>query len=499
MTIASSTNKTSPFAGNDTTGPWAFTFKTLDEADLEVIKLVSGVESVLVLNTDYTVSLNGDQEASPGGDITTTANVATGETLVIRRVVEALQGVDLVQGGAFNPSVIETALDRLTMLAQQLGEEVDRSVKVDLTSGDDPATLIASVIAAETAATASADAAAASEAAAAASETAAGISETNAAASAVTAQAAADSVMWNDVVFKTSADSPITITDADTGKLFALDCTSGAITVNLPAISGLTLSTPWSVGFRKQDATANAVTINRNGTDTIDGAASTTITTQNIGKVLVPDTDPSPDVWTSMSFGAELADGSVTTAKLANSAFSGLTGVSAATDDEVPIADTSDSGNKKKVTIASLLALGAAFPTGTKMLFQQTAAPTGWTKDTTHNDKALRVVSGTASDGGTSAFSTVFGKTATDTHTLTTAQMPSHSHSLSAGADGNFTSITTTSRFAVYDSNAESLHTINAQSVANTNSIVSAGSGSSHSHNIDIRVQYVDLIIASKD
>ena len=28
------------------------------------------------------------------------------------------------------------------------------------------------------------------------------------------------------------------------------------------------------------------------------------------------------------------------------------------------------------------------FPQGTSMLFQQTAAPTGWTKQTTHNDKA---------------------------------------------------------------------------------------------------------------
>ena len=53
---------------------------------------------------------------------------------------------------------------------------------------------------------------------------------------------------------------------------------------------------------------------------------------------------------------------------------------------------------------------------GTRMLFQQTAAPTGWTKDTTHNDKALRIVSGTASSGGTLSFSTVFGKTVTDGH-----------------------------------------------------------------------------------
>src|SRR5258705_1060032 len=67
-----------------------------------------------------------------------------------------------------------------------------------------------------------------------------------------------------------------------------------------------------------------------------------------------------------------------------------------------------------------------AFDPGTKMLFQQTTAPTGWTKDTTHNDKALRVVSGTASSGGSSAFSTVFGKTATDAVTLSQGNVPSY-------------------------------------------------------------------------
>lgn len=47
-------------------------------------------------------------------------------------------------------------------------------------------------------------------------------------------------------------------------------------------------------------------------------------------------------------------------------------------------------------------------PTGTKMVFVQTAAPTGWTKDVTHNNKALRIVNGTAGTGGTTAFTTVF-------------------------------------------------------------------------------------------
>ena len=49
------------------------------------------------------------------------------------------------------------------------------------------------------------------------------------------------------------------------------------------------------------------------------------------------------------------------------------------------------------------------FPSGTSMLFQQTSAPTGWTKQTTHNDKALRIVTGSVGTGGSVAFSTDLG------------------------------------------------------------------------------------------
>jgi hypothetical protein len=60
------------------------------------------------------------------------------------------------------------------------------------------------------------------------------------------------------------------------------------------------------------------------------------------------------------------------------------------------------------ITIAS--SVTNPIPSGTVMIFKQTAAPTGWTKDTTAalNDSALRIVTGTVSTGGTVAFSTAF-------------------------------------------------------------------------------------------
>lgn len=142
--------------------------------------------------------------------------------------------------------------------------------------------------------------------------------------------------------------------------------------------------------------------------------------------------------------------------------------------------------------------IGSSFPSGTVMLFVQTAAPTGWTKSTTHDNKALRVVSGTASSGGTTAFTTVFtnqtptintsGLSAGAT-TLSIAQIPSHSHTYSvpSGACGNSGG---TQRPLVGDNTG------------------STGGGGSHSHSISgsatasavtLNVAYVDVIIATKN
>ena len=75
------------------------------------------------------------------------------------------------------------------------------------------------------------------------------------------------------------------------------------------------------------------------------------------------------------------------------------------------------------------------FASGTKMIFQQTSAPTGWTKITSNtNQRALRVVSGTAGSGGSHNFTTVFTSSratsgaSVSSHTLTTSQIPSHTH-----------------------------------------------------------------------
>lgn len=149
------------------------------------------------------------------------------------------------------------------------------------------------------------------------------------------------------------------------------------------------------------------------------------------------------------------------------------------------------------------------FPSGTAVLFAQTSAPTGWTKSTTHNDKALRVVSGAASSGGSIAFTTAFASQAVSgtvgtsgATTLTTAQMPSHTHDRGTTTTG--TSPANPGQFwgaNVYYTNAGSGFTGDSTGTGAT------GGGGSHTHSggtftgtaINLAVQYVDVIIATKD
>lgn len=129
-------------------------------------------------------------------------------------------------------------------------------------------------------------------------------SATAAAASATLAQNAAASVLWNDVVFITNADSPYTIDNTHRGKLIAVDTSSGAVSITMPTIAGLDLTSAYVVGIKKTTSDGNSITINRSSTDTIDGATSKTISVADSGATFIPDTDPTPDEWTTADFGS---------------------------------------------------------------------------------------------------------------------------------------------------------------------------------------------------
>tara|TARA_R100000808_G_C2114613_1_gene127663 strand:+ start:41 stop:727 length:687 start_codon:yes stop_codon:yes gene_type:complete len=158
-----------------------------------------------------------------------------------------------------------------------------------------------------------------------------------------------------------------------------------------------------------------------------------------------------------------------------------------------------------------LMSDGSAFasspliPTGSVMLFYQASAPTGWTKSTAHNDKALRVVSGSGGgSGGSVAFETAFashtpagsvsGNTAS--HTLTISQIPEHTHSYNQKVYN---------QPGVGNAGGGGARVTEADQGATTGS---TGGGGGHSHGatglsfsgsaINLDVSYVDVIICTK-
>lgn len=143
---------------------------------------------------------------------------------------------------------------------------------------------------------------------------------------------------------------------------------------------------------------------------------------------------------------------------------------------------------------------GVEFDSGTVTVFYQSAAPTNWTKVTTHNDKTMRVVSGTGGgSGGSVAFTSVFTSRtfsgSIGNTTLSTSQIPSHNHNTLHTQD-----------IAPWGTGGGSSGKYMRTEYLNTDWAYtsSTGGGGSHNHSfsgnaIDFSVQYVDVILASKN
>jgi hypothetical protein len=177
----------------------------------------------------------------------------------------------------------------------------------------------------------------------------------------------------------------------------------------------------------------------------------------------------------------------------------------------VNVAENCPPGNINNAIRQMAADLRTAVPqmaSGTACVFYQAAAPTGWTKSTTNNDKALRVVSGTSggSAGGSVAFSTAFTSRTvsgtTDPHTLTLAEIPAHQHGDGVVDNGSFA-------FS-YGSQSPSVNGASSNITTNSGTgtveglTESKGGGGSHTHDfsagaLDLAVQYCDVIVATRN
>jgi hypothetical protein len=128
------------------------------------------------------------------------------------------------------------------------------------------------------------------------------------------------------------------------------------------------------------------------------------------------------------------------------------------------------------------------FASGTATVFWQATSPLGWTKLTTHNDKTLRVTSGAGGGaGGANPFSSVMAQTVTGNTTISGSTMPSHNHT-----GGSNIGYSGGAYWTGFDTGGLGPLVYAVPSDY-------SGGGAAHNHPITMNVQYIDLILASKD
>lgn len=131
-----------PFTGAGTkTLP--FGFKIFDPTDVSVLlaEKENDPSTNLEYNTDFTVEMNADQEATPGGTVTLTNALNGSQIVSVGSKVPYDQTTQLTNYNRFPPEIINSALDRTVVQIQQLVEQTSRAITTDPTDTVTPAEL----------------------------------------------------------------------------------------------------------------------------------------------------------------------------------------------------------------------------------------------------------------------------------------------------------------------------------------------------------------------
>lgn len=125
-------------------------------------------------------------------------------------------------------------------------------------------------------------------------------------------------------------------------------------------------------------------------------------------------------------------------------------------------------------------------PVGSQTIWYNSAAPVGWVA-VVLNDYAIKIVNsgsgGTVS--GSVAYSTLFGRTATDSHTLTSTELPSHSHPFGVV-------------YGAAPGGGNQVASVLQTSGGTTITTATTGSSGGHTHDIDMRVLTAAFTLCTK-
>lgn len=124
MTVSTTSNRQSA-TGDGSTTSFAYTFRILQAADMDVYKNGS------LQATGYTVNIDSD---GVGGTVVFGTAPANGDTLLFIRTCDFTQETALPTEGNLPETTIENVFDKLTMLAQQVNEKIGRALTLLTTS-----------------------------------------------------------------------------------------------------------------------------------------------------------------------------------------------------------------------------------------------------------------------------------------------------------------------------------------------------------------------------
>ncbi len=138
MAISTETRRSDRYACDGVQTAFPFAFKVFAAGEIGVVVSIDGVEESTLSSDLYSVSLNEDQDNSPGGTVNLLTAPATGTVLVVVSNVAYEQPIVFTNQGGFYPDLLNEGYDRSTILAQQLNEKLERALIVPVTSEKTP-------------------------------------------------------------------------------------------------------------------------------------------------------------------------------------------------------------------------------------------------------------------------------------------------------------------------------------------------------------------------